>query len=301
MTLVPLFYRRLNLRWGLSVSCLLMAVAFLIHSFAHNYATYVLGAAIMGLSYGLGGMIPVSLLMNNWFVQRRATALSISSMGIGLGSFIFPPIIVRIAQGISLDAAFRMVSLTSLVVMLLCFLIIRDTPFEWKMIPYGAGESVGDVNMTGTPERQDISRTARFLMLFGLLLQGGVTITAAWHYVTLFTSVGYSKEAAAFRVSMMGISMVVSKLIFGPAIDRWGGKKTSLAFLIVLALGAVCCCLSPLHPLFMYAGTLCMGLGFSPSNIGISIYAALRLSAEGLPAGVHGRGHTVFLYPGEAV
>ena len=284
MTLVPLFYRRINLRIGLALSCLILAVAYFIHSFARSYAGYIAGAACMGLAHGFGGMIPISLLMRNWFRQKRASAISISTVGMGIGSIILPPLVVRVAQGVSLPAAFRMTSYIALAIMVLAFLIIRDTPDERGLTPFGYEKATGEQDSAVAAEGRDIPRVPRYCMLFGLLLLGGVAMSAAGHFPTLFTSVGYSKEEAALSFSLLGISLTVSKLIFGPLVDRFGNRKASLLFLVLLTLGAVSCALCPLHPICMYAGTLLMGLGFSPATVGISLFAADFSAAKNYPS-----------------
>lgn len=245
---------------------------------------YIAGAACMGLANGFGGMIPISLLMRNWFRQKRATAISISTVGMGIGSIILPPLVVRVAQGVSLPAAFRMTSYIALAIMVLAFLIIRDTPDERGLTPFGYEKATGEQDSAVAAEGRDIPRGPRYCMLFGLLLLGGVAMSAAGHFPTLFTSVGYSKEEAALSFSLLGISLTVSKLIFGPFVDRFGNRKNSLLFLVLLTLGAVSCALCPLHPICMYAGTLLMGLGFSPATVGISLFAADFSAVKNYPS-----------------
>lgn len=110
-------------------------------------------------------------------------------------------------------------------------------------------------------------------MLLALIMMGGVAMSATTHYAALFTSIGYSKEAAAASVSMLGICLTISKLIFGPVVDHWGGKRASGIFLLMLIIGNIFCCLSQKGPVFMYGGTALMGLGFAPASVGVSIYA----------------------------
>ena len=110
-------------------------------------------------------------------------------------------------------------------------------------------------------------------MLAALVMMGGVAMSATTHYAALFTSVGYSKEAAAISVSVLGICLMTSKPVFGWVTDRWGGKCASGIFLLALILGSISCCLSQMSPIFMYGGTALMGLGFAPASVGVSIYA----------------------------
>lgn len=284
MSLVPFLYKHVNIRWGLSISGLFLFAAFFTHSLAQDYWIYALGATLMGVGYGLGGMIPISILINNWFVRLRATSISICCIGTGLSAVILPPLIVRIAKVFSLALAFRMTAWLSLLISVLTFVIIRDTPREKGLFPYGADTAVEKAaKRRRSGGGQDLSRGTRYIMLFALAQLGGVAMSAAAHYATLFTSVGYSAEMAALSISILGISLTVSKLLFGPAIDWWGGKKASVVFLAVLTAGIVSCCLSPMHPIFMYAGTALMGLGFSPATVGISIYAEDFSSKEYYP------------------
>ena len=63
------YYKKVSIRLGVTIAAACAGVSFLLYSTAHAYPVFCLGAAISGLSYGLGSMIPVSILMNRWFVE----------------------------------------------------------------------------------------------------------------------------------------------------------------------------------------------------------------------------------------
>lgn len=54
-----------------------------------------LGDMLAGVSYGLGAMLPASILMLRWFSSRRGTAIGICAAGTGISAVVFFPIFKR--------------------------------------------------------------------------------------------------------------------------------------------------------------------------------------------------------------
>ena len=77
------YYKAFSIRIGTAIAAACAGIAFLLYSVAGDYRTFCVGAAVSGLSYGFGSMIPVSILMARWFKTHRALALSISATGSG--------------------------------------------------------------------------------------------------------------------------------------------------------------------------------------------------------------------------
>ena len=266
---------KIHYGWGVSLCGMLLLMC------TNDFPSNVFASCLPYLrelgyfGYGLGGMISISILINRWFTKLHATALAVCCVGTGVSAIIFPPIIVFAAEHRSLGAAFRVIAWASLMTMLLVILIVRDTPEERNLRAFGAGTEAGpkSAKRTERGKRYDLPWWLRLQMLLALVMMGGVAMSATTHYAALFTSIGYSKEAAAASVSMLGICLTISKLIFGPVVDHWGGKRASGVFLLMLIIGNIFCCLSQKSPVFMYGGTALMGLGFAPASVGVSIYA----------------------------
>ena len=79
--------------------------SFSIIGFALAYASYALAqspihlyisAFFVGIFYLNSTLIPVSMMVTNWFVQKRGLAMSLSMAGIGLGGTIFSPIVTTL-------------------------------------------------------------------------------------------------------------------------------------------------------------------------------------------------------------
>lgn len=274
MLVVTQLYQRISLRVGLTLCCTLVGGAFLLMSTASGYWAYVAGAAMLGVSYGLGAIIPVSMLIGSWFVQRRATALALCTAGTGVSAMLLPPMITQIAQGISLRAAFCATGALAFLVVLLSALVIRDRPEQLGMTPYGAAEGQDRAQKKAVIQGHDLPRSVYWAFLTAMVLFGGASMASYSHYAVHFTTAGHSKAAAALCCSLQGGVLVVSKCLYGMIVDRIGGRRTSLVFLALLTLGCGSCALAPQGAVFMYLGAVLMGIGFPPASVGITVWAA---------------------------
>nr|MDK7249242.1 MFS transporter [Corynebacterium amycolatum] len=77
------------------------------------YVFYLLSIGV-GFGYTATTIIPVSMLVNNWFVKSRGTALSLSFAGLGLGGIIFSQLLTWLIG----DMGWRMAYLVYAIIML---------------------------------------------------------------------------------------------------------------------------------------------------------------------------------------
>ena len=142
MLVISLYYKRVGYRLGTCISALCCCAAYSIYSFANTYPQFCVGASMAGISYGLGSMIPVSILMNRWFVRHRALAIGICASGSGLAVIILPPILTGIILRFSLRAAFLVTAGFTLVAAVLVYLLIREKPADMGLEALGEGDRI---------------------------------------------------------------------------------------------------------------------------------------------------------------
>lgn len=276
------FYRKVSLRSGLSFCCALIGASFLLMSFAKSFSVYVAGVILNGVAYGLGTMVPVSILMTRWFSLDKGTALAISASGSGICAMIFPGIVTSVAGNVSLPAAFRVMALIAFLISILAAVLLRNEPSEKGLSPYGAeAASVAAKPETaaGEPFR------GHLLIIFSVaaLLLGGFTMASNSHNSVLFTDSGYTKETAALASSLIGFMMIGGKFLFGFSVDRLGALKTTVMFFITLTIGSLFCTICGLSPFFLYAGALLTGLGYPPTSLGIPLWTGELTTKEDYP------------------
>ena len=269
MVLVPLFYRRLSHRLGMTLTCVMAASAFLIYSVASSPLLYYTAAAMAGLAYGLGSLIPVSLVLNRWFKTNRGFAMGLCTAGTGISTICFPPLITWITETYNLQISFLLESVFILGCALLIWFVLRDTPEETGREPYRKGPETAK---TKAANNYNLSGIRWPLMITAILMLGGVSTAAPGHFPVLFTSEGYSVYAASAAVSVFGVTLALGKLVYGKVADRLGGFRPSVGFLVFLAAGCFFSCVGrgdSVIPIFLAA--FLMGFGFPLATVGLSV------------------------------
>ena len=69
------YIRKTGIRHGIVIAGVSAGLSFAVYGFAKNFAMCCVGAVLSGLSDSLGGLVPLSMLISNWFKKSRSTAL----------------------------------------------------------------------------------------------------------------------------------------------------------------------------------------------------------------------------------
>lgn len=192
MFVVNTYYDKLGYRAGLTLAVLLGVGSFVLFAEARTIPGYYLA----GVSYGLGAMLPASILMLRWFLSRRGTAIGICAAGTGISAVVFSSILSALIERFSLRVCFYFEALVSLLAAGLVFLLIRESPEACGLAPYGTREEAS------SSEKQKLSihpSRLRWAMLYlGVILIGSIALPGFAHMMILFTSSGFSGAQAAF-------------------------------------------------------------------------------------------------------
>ena len=87
---VQKYLNLVGLRRGLILMNLLAALSFFIFGFCEDFLSCCLSAALLGLCYGLGGTVSVSIALKRVFTSHQTLALGIASAGTGMATIAWP-------------------------------------------------------------------------------------------------------------------------------------------------------------------------------------------------------------------
>ena len=87
-----------NMRKIQSISIIGFVLAYASYSLAKSPIHLYMSSFFVGLFYLNSTLIPVSMMVTNWFVEKRGIAMSVTMAGIGLGGTIFSPIVTNLLQ-----------------------------------------------------------------------------------------------------------------------------------------------------------------------------------------------------------
>ena len=284
MLLIGKYYDLFNIRVGGSLAAAFGGLTFLIYSFASDFTLFAVGAGVSGLAYGFGSMVPVSILMTRWFDDHKALAISICSAGSGLGSIILPPVVTGLLSTLSMPTVFRIEAAFILLCAAVIYLAIRNYPHDMGLTRLGENrerlKQAAQENAAPRAMKAPITKAVLILSCAGSFLMGAQGNPGIMHIPVLYTSEGFTAVLAATLMSIIGAALTVGKIVFGEVTDKIGGFRSSIIFFILLVLGNGLCCLAGTgNAVLGLTAVAVLGVGYSVSTIGPSIWAG-DLSSE---------------------
>lgn len=186
-------------------------------------ACYVLLAGMHSLwqfylYFGLGGGIcigstyaPVSATVSKWFSRRRALALGIALMGIGVGQMTLSPVAAYLIERTGWRTTYVILGVVILVCALPALFLLGRRPPETAAASRpgssegGSTDGQASSSIEGMTIRQ-AARTAPFwmMMITGVAIASGFYIIAA-HLIPAATDAGIAPTTAALILTVSGV------------------------------------------------------------------------------------------------
>ena len=279
------YYGRLGLKKGIALAMLSASLSFFIYGISSTPLLYCAASALSGISYAMGGMIPASLLIRQWFPLKPAAALGIAASGSGIGSVLGPVTLLFLIENFGLSSAFLAQALAVAAVTLPIVALIREHTPEQTGIETARVEDFPETEVSsgssrdcihgGTLLHNRLSRREQLRILCGSFLIGVLGLTGFNYLSLLYTSAGHSAATVSFFLSLMGILLIAGKCSFGWIADRAGSFRTAALFCLFLCIGQLLCCFAPQSGRLLFGITfLFLGMGLALASVGLSIMAS---------------------------
>lgn len=220
------------------IYCLVYATFAFAQSPIHLYITsFILGIAYLGAT-----MIPISIMITNWFDKKRGLAMSLGLSGVGIGGFILSPLITKWIE----DYGWRNTYLIFAVIMLAVSLpvsifIFRKSPEDMGLKPYGAGETSNgdkgynrDFDLT-ISTKETFTKPFFIILVFGMILNGLINTGALGQFPPALEEL-HGPTVAATIISLYSVVGILGKLILGWVNDKFGIVKGILFGCITFGL-----------------------------------------------------------------
>ena len=272
--LIKKYYEKLDLRLGMTFACLLFGIGVIAWGHGEKFAVCILGLVPLGIAYGFGNMYSVTIALNRWFKLHYGLALSICVAGSGISAIVMPPIMNSLLENYGLKHATFVLGLSAVVSSLLIFLLIRNTPEEMGLAPFGSEKHLTEAEEKIASHAYSGKSPNQLILLFAIVLFGVVAIGSTNHFSVLFIDLGYTPELAALSVSTFGLCLMIFKLIYGALVDKFGTFTVNTVYFILGTIGffisALFCHGSAL---MMVLSTGLIGVGLVLTSIGYTMFA----------------------------
>jgi MFS family permease len=210
-----------------------LAAGFLVFSQAQGLASYLIGAALIGLGYSQSGAVPAVHVLSGWFLQRRSLVIGVFFTSGAIGSIIGPIAAALTLTGLESWRSYWIgAAILSGVIATILALFVSDPPQDALAAELNAQASNGEEQSW---EFKEVLRTPQYhiiILSVTITLLGALTMNT-WQ-VTHMQNLGVAATITATALSMHALFNAASRIVGGVIIDRVGAK---LLFLVGLASG----------------------------------------------------------------
>jgi MFS family permease len=271
------FYKRIGYKKLVTVLLLLFALMMVCYSRAQGVVPFYIGAASFAFAAAFIGTAGISRLMTDWFHKHRGLLLGIILAASGIGPSLGSMVLTAIMERYSWRTAYLAAAGVVLMGAALVFLLVRDTPQEMGLQPFGEQETPQPAEGQGQKIRalQGMQLSALkkrphfYIMVASILLSCVATYVVYPTLVSHMQDLGMPMVKAAQIQSYMFLFLAGAKILEGILSDRFGAKRV-----MVLCFG--CCIVSNV--------ILAQAASYAVAVLGVAIFSlALAESTIMLP------------------
>lgn len=199
---------------------------------------------VVSLSFHAGFMDAPMLIANTWFIRKRTMAMAIISGSIGIGGFIFTPVLSAAVHSFGWRQAAFGCGIAFIVIGMPLALMVRRSPESMGLEPDGnaatpTAQDQHPEDHSQTRETADFTlrqalRTSSFWYLTSATAIRVIILSAInVHYVALMVWKGLNPQRAAFFLAAQAFASFPSHLLFGWIGDRVGKPKLMAACMLL--------------------------------------------------------------------
>ena len=265
------------------IGLVVLAIGFLFFWQVKHLWMFYLAFVIMSLGHSLCGWVPVTTLLNNWFIRNRAKAMGWSNTFSRLGALILVP---AIAWAINPDKDRLGWDVTALALGIFSFLVavpmykvIRNRPEEYNLLPDGlmplevetsrnsqdSGKEVSQIEVQQDTQdlttAQALKTVAFWLISIGHGLTSMVIIAIMAHLGLFMSDNGFDIQTTAWVVSVYTFVAMVFPVVGGYVGDRIPIRIAIFVFTSIQAFSVVILTFATTLPL-LYVFAVLFGIGF---------------------------------------
>lgn len=216
------------------VGCALLGGGLLLHATANSALMVYASRIMMGVSLGFVGVLPSVVLVSNWFVRRRGTALGILLTGTSLGGVLVPPLATPLIERFGWRTAMVLVSLLIwLILAPAILLLVRSRPSDIDLLPDGDdGEPESIFSAPAGSEGLTFSQAIRtplfWMFAFGAALIFYPIFVTSQQLILQTARIGFSAWQGTLVLSGLFAVSVAGKFLFGYLSDRFSPVRVIL-------------------------------------------------------------------------
>jgi MFS family permease len=257
---------RIEARWVMGAGAIMAVLGLLAASSSNSFSTLLASIILLGIGLGAATWLAASLVIVNWFPDRRGMALGLVTFGMESGGMVMTFTVGSMIAAYGWRAGYFVVAVpAALLVIPLLLLVVRSRPAQDRSLQSVAAQA----NALPGYEVKEALRTRAFWMLAVAEMSFGLAAGGTFHHLVAFLEgLHYSLRGATLVVSIVLGMAAVGKVAMGWLGDRIGGKNALAIGFAMIAL-SVPILLNAAQPAMLVIWLLIVGIaGASPVALG---------------------------------
>jgi MFS family permease len=246
-----------------------LVMLYFINSLWQLYLVYI----FLGMAAGFGGYISCMTIANNWFIGKRALAMSVITAAAGAGGLFFPPLTTVLIKSLGWRESFLVLAAMVTAASIISGFVIRNRPEDKGQLPEGFVPTDPSVKAKTASQNNwklsDMFKSPAIYLILGFIIANAFTMgTMNTHQIAYLQDIGFSDMTAATTMSVFAVLGLIGSLSFGTLALKINMRYLATAGLVSELIGIVIL-LSTRNLAASYVYTALIGLGTG------SIFAAM--------------------------
>lgn len=232
------------------------------------YSFYILGI-LRGIGVGIYGMVPITVVITNWFDKKHGLATSLALSFSGLSGAIFSPLLSSWIIRYGWQMTYRFMAICIFILVLPALIIPWNIdPQKEDLLPYGYKERKQVIHI----QNNKINLLTISFMCMCLLTLLHTSITGiSQHLSGIALSIQLSATLGATLMSLAMIGNISTKLLIGLLSDLFTPVKAVIILILTNCVSLILSFIGVTHQetALLYIGSFMFGSIYSVGAVGI--------------------------------
>jgi MFS family permease len=213
---------RIDVRKVMVTGVAMVVVGYVGLSRSHSFNQFLACNLLLGIGFCACTGIPTSLVIANWFHERRGLAMGIALCGASVGGAVMTVVANDVIFAWGWRVGYIVIAAPMLVIVIPLLLIYVRTrpPAETQPLYDPSAPPLVPIELPGLEVKEALASRSLWLLTLIQFLGASVFAGLGQHFVAYLIGIGYTPTFAARMLSVMFLLTIFGNLLSGPMADR---------------------------------------------------------------------------------
>jgi len=237
-------FKKIRIKRLLQLVTVILSVSFFSYSFMDGLISFYFITFVASMSVALISILPLSIIISNWFYDKRGLAIGVAFMGSGVGGMFFNSLTGYLIANQGWRTTYQVLGIIMFIMIApITFFVIKTYPRDKGLKPYGSEDATKEKDNKKLANKglmfKEAIGTLRFwvLAISSILVMLGINTimaTTGPHLADKGYSITFSANVIALSMGSLAIGKVILGRLFDNLGSRWAVTVSALAGLLAI-------------------------------------------------------------------